>query len=625
MRTTPNTRTAPVPVSDGKTAEPTASVQAANARQNPRVAPAPGLREALNTLLTLSSSDSLTALHNGRYKFDTEMHRAYLALQNLPAGPQRQEAVAATQRLLNTTLTGLKIEQLRHGVSLKKWLRQLGNLASPVHATQDDVRLSTHAGARARARAPELHAAFSGEKMGANAGLAPQAGAFGAADGVPAAPLFVHQLPPTWLKDAAQSGILGNEKLHLSEGVNKIYMPMYFDPRNKQLKHMRTSLLRLGEDDVLVMASMTAQGTYGKLRPAVSLRTGEQLMVKEFRKRSVRQGDGKHMMLSRLMRHRTAAPGDEQSLVKMQRDIAQEYTALSHFGGVTKPRGIVQTQACSYIVMKAMDGDLVDTCKGLTQQQRSDLARTLLVPLAAQVGVLHSADLLHLDVKLENMLVHYESAVVAISDFGTMRRVPSDTYGIGVHHNPSTYPSPEMLMPNLTLAPDGLRMVREQGYRAYLTDKTDVWALGIAIAEMLAAGAHKGEAAPFGHQNFDAQAYVDWHNALPHTIYGLNLSALHVDSDNRFSRYFARCSASDDLLTHYLLSVVLAPNPHKRPHLEDIVQHWPQIDSSTADIAARRTRVRGLFAAKKEELKDSEGTRVMNGLAKIRHALVPGL
>lgn len=125
---------------------------------------------------------------------------------------------------------------------------------------------------------------------------------------------------------------------------------------------------------------------------------------------------------------------------------------------------------------------------------RKDLARRYTKQLASALNYMHSRDLVHCDVKLENVLLDLESNRVLLCDFGsTLRRDPGSG-DPGRVHSPAALSisgSASYLAPELLLGQP-------------LTPAADSWALGILLFTMVTGRL------PWDIAHKTCASYVDW-------------------------------------------------------------------------------------------------------------------
>ena len=112
------------------------------------------------------------------------------------------------------------------------------------------------------------------------------------------------------------------------------------------------------------------------------------------------------------------------------------------------------------------DGDLFEYCtnKDVDELETSELLHQLLKAL----NYLHDNDIVHRDIKLENVLLEdKEEGLVKLADFGFAKKLPKN----------SVEPLTQVMGTRIYMAPE---MMKRDGYN----EKADIWSLGILLYEL---------------------------------------------------------------------------------------------------------------------------------------------
>ncbi len=147
---------------------------------------------------------------------------------------------------------------------------------------------------------------------------------------------------------------------------------------------------------------------------------------------------------------------------------ARHAVKVSH-PGLVDVRDVVIDPNQSFIVMKLIDGE---TLEKRLRRGRTDVFTTvqIMIKVAQAAHHAHEAGLVHRDLKPANILLDQDQNPV-IADFGLVidQKVLSDVNGSNSFAGSRPYMSPEQYSGNL----------------ATINHRTDLWALGVILAEML--------------------------------------------------------------------------------------------------------------------------------------------
>lgn len=595
-------RTSSLPQNARQDAQATAALQKIGVHQasTDRSETGPSANErldhALDQLPKVNIERNKAQFHVAMMELHGAMELQAHKLSTMPDGHPRAQAIEILQDRLATAKERLPATQVIFIRSLSSWERKIGALAQQTPAMSAAPAPSTlekptptapRAPAQARTEKPERAAPPQVE-----------------------APRWQPRLPTFLLREPERGPELLPGKTHLSDTISNQFLPRIYSSRTGRTEPMRASMLRLSDNDALLMASMTNQGGFGKLRPAVSMATGERYFVKEFRKQLPSEKEGKSKDSNRFGDLRTYAPRTDVDKQRQAKEIIKEYTALRKFGDAARAVAVLGTSKCDYIVMHAMDSDLTSTFKDLNPQQRSAVARFVGGPLAKQMQQLHEHNRLHLDFKEENTLVDYGSKAVVMSDFGAMARLGDDGVALRTRMV-TTLPAPELL-------------VRDEQGIIRATDKADVWSLAVSVVMML--DSHNSgqqtdnrlEPSPFYYTTFDPKAYAQWFEKLPRRGFGVDLKSLSSSDANPFTRFFARVAEVDMGLANYMLTQGMHPDPDKRSSAAIMAAQLPRMMEVDSGGARRAAIVDDVFLSKKRQSKETPQGRTLAGLGHLQ-------
>ncbi|KAJ2747864.1 hypothetical protein GGI20_000159 [Coemansia sp. BCRC 34301] len=252
------------------------------------------------------------------------------------------------------------------------------------------------------------------------------------------------------------------------------------------------------------------EGEFAKVKLALHRDTGEEVAIKLIKKESI---------------------DTQVKLSKIKREIAA--LKAVNFSYIVRLHDIIETERYIGIVIEyASGGELFDHILAHRQLKEIDACR-LFAQLIAGVSYLHANNIVHRDLKLENLLLD-RNRNIKITDFGFANqfRGPGDDL-MSTSCGSPCYAAPELVVS------DG----------PYVGTAVDIWSCGVILYAMLA-----------GYLPFDDDpSNPDGDNI--NQLYRYILSTPLVFPDN----------VSD--LARDLLRRMLVPNPRQRATLEDIKAH----------------------------------------------------
>ena len=178
---------------------------------------------------------------------------------------------------------------------------------------------------------------------------------------------------------------------------------------------------------------------------------------------------------------------------KAKRYIDNEISILKDINheNIVKLYDVKETSQYFYLVTEYCNGGGLSDCLEKYQEEHNaafpeELVQYLMKQIVSALRYLHRKRILHRDIKLDNILVHYESeedrvnknlmkAKVKMIDFGFARYLKKEELAY------STLGSPINMDPGILRKLNKLEHSKEYGY----DEKADIWSLGTACYEML--------------------------------------------------------------------------------------------------------------------------------------------
>ena len=158
---------------------------------------------------------------------------------------------------------------------------------------------------------------------------------------------------------------------------------------------------------------------------------------------------------------------------------------------IVKLYDVKETSQYFYLVTEYCNGGGLSDCLEKYQEEHNtafpeELVQYLMKQIVSALRYLHSKRILHRDIKLDNILVHYDSeedrvnknlmkAKVKMIDFGFARYLKKEELAY------STLGSPINMDPGILRKLNKMEHSKEYGY----DEKADIWSLGTACYEML--------------------------------------------------------------------------------------------------------------------------------------------
>ena len=219
---------------------------------------------------------------------------------------------------------------------------------------------------------------------------------------------------------------------------------------------------------------------------------------------------------------------------------------------IVKLYDVKETSQYFYLVTEYCNGGGLSDCLEKYQEEHNaafpeELVQYLMKQIVSALRYLHAKRILHRDIKLDNILVHYDSeedrvnknlmkAKVKMIDFGFARYLKKEELAY------STLGSPINMDPGILRKLNKMEHSKEYGY----DEKADIWSLGTACYEML-----------IGNCTFDADSMKDLVSKVERGNYFLpsTLSKEAVSFLNGMLQYdFKKRFTAEQLYRHKFLN-----------------------------------------------------------------------
>ncbi len=233
---------------------------------------------------------------------------------------------------------------------------------------------------------------------------------------------------------------------------------------------------------------------------------------------------------------------------------------------IVKLYDVKETSQYFFLVTEYCNGGGLSDCLEKYQEEHNspfpeELVQYLMKQIVSALRYLHNKRILHRDIKLDNILVHYESeedknnrnlmkAKVKMIDFGFARYLKKEELAY------STLGSPINMDPGILRKLNKMEHSKEYGY----DEKADIWSLGTACYEML-----------IGNCTFDAESMKELVSKVERGNYFLpsTLSMEAVSFLNGMLQYdFKKRFTAEQLYRHKFLNKNF--NDLKKINIKDI-------------------------------------------------------
>ncbi|KAI8832564.1 kinase-like domain-containing protein [Chytriomyces cf. hyalinus JEL632] len=224
------------------------------------------------------------------------------------------------------------------------------------------------------------------------------------------------------------------------------------------------------EDGVVVsqyrLEKTIGQGTYGKVKLGVHIRTKERVAIKVIEKAQIKS---------------------TKQVVRLQREI--RFLKLLHHPHIVKVHDVIETEAFIYIIMEyAVGGELFDYIVANKRVKERE-ARSFFRMVLSAVDYCHKNAVIHRDLKPENLLLDSQKTIKII-DFGFGNNFKLDSQ-LDTFCGSPFYAAPEMILG-----------------KKYTGPEVDVWSLGVVLFALLC-----------GHLPFDDDNMKELYKKIASGIY----------------------------------------------------------------------------------------------------------
>ena len=234
------------------------------------------------------------------------------------------------------------------------------------------------------------------------------------------------------------------ESLKLSNYINK-----YF---NKHKKYPNTSL------QFYKYGRLIGQGAFGKVNLGLNILTGRIVAVKSFDKNN------------------SELTGDNMKKILYETDLMKK---LNH-PNITKILEMFEDEKYFMIIMEYINGGNLFSFVKKRRKLSEKTAKFLFRQIILGIKYIHEQNIVHRDIKLENLLIDLNNNV-KICDFGIGRRIKNKNQLLHDQCGTLMYMAPEILLSS-----------KEKGYEGF---PVDIWSSGISLYIMLSG------ALPFNYKN----------------------------------------------------------------------------------------------------------------------------
>jgi hypothetical protein len=304
----------------------------------------------------------------------------------------------------------------------------------------------------------------------------------------------------------------------------------------------------------LTLSATRECGSTGKFRLAVDNKTGEAFAVKDLRSDLLPpQG-------------RINAAGRQRRWPCAGESIAHEVMMSFRANSAVAVQRVIDVRGKIFLVSNLAQAGARPVLRGVPAAWRADVAAFFSQRLAHKVAALHAKNIVHGDLKLDNVVFH--NGDVALTDFGSARKLTAsgDIADVEV---PATFPAPELLT----------------GERC--TDAIDTWAFGVTALQCSAADKYRpfNYFADFGEDEKNVLGYAGWYNANSEADGRFDLFRLE-DDPTYWGGYFRDIEAQDATRCHYILRHILVPDASKRATMADVATF---LDARAAETSMQDT------------------------------------
>ena len=193
---------------------------------------------------------------------------------------------------------------------------------------------------------------------------------------------------------------------------------------------------------------LIGQGAFGKVNLGLNILTGRIVAVKSFNKKN------------------SELTGDNMKKIKYETDLMKK---LNH-PNITKVLEMFEDEKFFLIIMEYINGGNLFSFVKKRRKLSEKTAKFLFRQIILGIKYIHEQNIVHRDIKLENLLIDLNNNV-KICDFGIGRRIESKNQLLFDQCGTLMYMAPEILL-----------STKEKGYEGF---PVDIWSSGISLYIML--------------------------------------------------------------------------------------------------------------------------------------------
>ena len=272
---------------------------------------------------------------------------------------------------------------------------------------------------------------------------------------------------------------------------------------------------------------LIGQGAFGKVNLGLSVLTGRVVAIKSFNKKNLDSPNNENM-----------------KKIIYETNLMRK---LNH-PNITKILEMFEDEKYILIIMEYINGGNLFSFVKKRRKLTEKISKFLFKQIILGIKHIHSQNIVHRDVKLENILIDLNNTI-KICDFGIGRILSSEEECLHDQCGTPMYMAPEILL-----------CTKEKGYKGF---PVDIWSAGIALYIMLSG------TLPFSVKN-ENNSFLDENNN--HKMKNMALKKAIIN--NEFKKIEKISDEAKDLL-HCLLN----KDPNKRLNCDEILRHpWLNSD-----------------------------------------------
>ena len=325
------------------------------------------------------------------------------------------------------------------------------------------------------------------------------------------------------------------ESLKLSNYINKFY--------NKYKKYPNTSI------QFYKYGRLIGQGAFGKVNLGLNILTGRIVAVKSFDKNN------------------SELTGDNMKKILYETDLMKK---LNH-PNITKILEMFDDEKYFMIIMEYINGGNLFSFVKKRRKLSEKTAKFLFRQIILGIKYIHEQNIVHRDIKLENLLIDLNNNV-KICDFGIGRRIKNKNQLLHDQCGTLMYMAPEILLSS-----------KEKGYEGF---PVDIWSSGISLYIMLSG------TLPFNYKN-KKNSEEDEEEEEEEESFSNKSKSKKKDEDDNFKLQYSIVYKEPKKIENIsdeardLLKGLLNKDPKKRLTIEQILNH-PWLNFKEKNISSKK-------------------------------------